>query len=111
MDPSPSGIRDFWHSMPTAQRGGNLQLYSNPAADSAINRAISEPDPARSRALYREAWQRIVDDVASVWLYENRNYMALNGRVTPVFQGASLWWRQLRFWSIPAAGRLPRDGS
>jgi len=46
-----------------------------------------------------------------VWLYENRNYMALNGRVKPVLTGGQAWWRTLRLWSIPIAGRLPRDGN
>ena len=110
-DPSPSSLRDSWHSMPAANRGTNFQLYGNPAADTAMERAISEPDAARSRALYREAYQRIIDDVPSVWLYENRGYMAVNGRVNPVLKGSTIWWRQLRFWSIPQAGRLPRDGS
>jgi peptide/nickel transport system substrate-binding protein len=111
VDPSPNSVRDAWYSAPTANRGFNFQLYGNPAVDSAIDRAIREPDPARSRTHYREAWQAIIDDVPGVWLYENRNYMALNGRVKPVFKGSTLWFRQLRFWSIPAAGRLPRDGT
>ena len=111
-DPSPSSLRDSWHSPPSAaQRGTNFQVYGNKAADAAMERAISEADPERSRALYREAYQLIIDDVPSVWLYENRNYMAINGRVNPVFKGSTLWWRQLRSWSIPKAGRLPRDGS
>jgi hypothetical protein len=37
--------------------------------------------------------------------------MAINGRVKAVMNGNTIWWRQLRFWSIPATGRLPRDGS
>jgi ABC-type transport system substrate-binding protein len=89
----------------------NFQFYSNPAADSAIERAIREPDAGRSRALYRQAYQQIIDDVPSVWLFETRQHMAINGRVNAVMDGSKIWWRQLRFWSIPAAGRLPRDGS
>jgi hypothetical protein len=37
--------------------------------------------------------------------------MAINGRVNHVLKGSTIWWRQLRFWSIPQAGRLPRDAS
>ena len=110
-DPSPSAIRDSWHSGDPASRGSNFLAYGNPAVDAAIDSAMNESDPARSRARYRTAYQRIIDDVPAVWLYENRNYMALNGRVKPVLTGGQAWWRTLRLWSIPIAGRLPRDGN
>lgn len=107
-EPSPSSISDQWRSMPVANRASNLQLYGNPAVDAAIDSAMNEPDAARSRSLYRKAYQGIVDDVASVWLYENRSFMAVNRRVRPVLRGSEVWWRYLREWSIPAADRLPR---
>lgn len=108
-DPSPSAIHEGWHTMPPASRANNFQLYSNPAVDAAIERAMSERDPMRSRMHYRRAYQAIMDDVAAVWLYENRYFMALNRRVQPVLKGSDAWWRHLRLWSIPAANRLPRD--
>ena len=108
-DPSPSAVHGTWHSASVADRRSNYQLYGNAAADSSIDSAMREPDAARSRAHYRKAYQQIIDDAPSVWLYENRPFMALNGRVKPVFNGSDVWWRQLRLWSIPAAGRLPRD--
>lgn len=107
-EPSPSGIRDQWHSMPVTARAQNFLLYANPAVDAAIDSAIAEPDPARSRAQYRRAYQGIIDDAAGVWLYENRPFMALNRRVQPVMRGSDVWWRYLRLWSIPSADRLPR---
>ena len=108
-EPSPTAIRETWHTMPASRRASNLQLYGNPLVDAAIDSAMIEPDPARSRAHYRRAYQGIIDDVAGVWLYENRYFMALNRRVHPVVRGADAWWRHLRLWSIPAANRLPRD--
>lgn len=108
-DPSPSALRDSWHTMPASNRASNLQLYGNPAVDIAIDSAISEPDPARSRTHYRKAYQGIIDDVAGVWLYENRMFMAVNRRIQPKLDGSDVWWRHLRLWSIPAANRLPRD--
>ena len=110
LDPSPAGIRDSWYSATPATRGGNFQLYGNPSVDATIDSALKEVDPARNRALYQRAYQRISDDVPAVWLYENRAFMAVNRRVVPVLEGANTWWRKLRLWSIPAAGRLPRDG-
>jgi ABC-type transport system substrate-binding protein len=107
-EPSPSGIRDQWHSMPVTSRAQNFLLYGNPAVDAAMDSAIAESNPARSRALYRKAYQGIIDDAAGVWLYENRPFMAVNRRVQPVMRGSDVWWRYLRLWSIPAADRLPR---
>jgi peptide/nickel transport system substrate-binding protein len=107
-EPSPAGIRDQWHSMPVSGRAQNFLLYGNPAVDAAIDSAVVTTDPAGSRALYRRAYQGIIDDAVAVWLYENRNYMAMNRRVQPVMRGSDVWWRYLREWSIPAADRLPR---
>lgn len=107
-EPSPSAIRDQWHSMPVTARAQNFLLYSNPAVDAAMDSAIVESNTARSRAQYRRAYQGIIDDAAGVWLYENRYFMALNRRVQPVIRGSDVWWRYLREWSIPAADRLPR---
>lgn len=109
LDPSPSSIRDQWHTMPATNRALNLQLYSNPAVDAAIDSAMIEWDPARSRALYRRAYQQINDDMAAVWLFEVRPFMAVHSRVQPDLGARDVWWRNLRLWSIPAANRLPRD--
>jgi ABC-type transport system substrate-binding protein len=109
-EPSPRSIREQWRTAPVKQRASNLQLYSNPVVDAAIDSALQEPDAARSRAHYRKAYQGIIDDVAAVWLYENHSFMALNRRVKPVIRVSDAWWRYLRLWSIPAADRLPRHG-
>ena len=108
-DPSPITVRDSWHTPTSSKRGNNFQSYSNPAVDASIDSAIAEPDPAKARAHYRSAYRGIIDDVPSVWLYENRMFMALHNRVQPVFNGRDVWWRELRLWSIPADQRLPRD--
>lgn len=109
-DPSPRSVRDSWHSTTPANRGGNFQLYGNPVVDAAIDSALAESNPTKARDLYRRAYQGIIDDVPAVWLYENRSFLALNRRVVPSLN-ADTWWRHLRLWSIPAAGRLPRDGN
>ena len=110
LDPSPGGIRDHWHTMPAKDRALNLQMYSNSSVDAAIDSAITEWDPARSRALYRRAYQMITDDIPAVWLFESRPFMALHSRVQPDLSARDVWWRNLWRWSIPAANRLPRDG-
>jgi peptide/nickel transport system substrate-binding protein len=110
VDPSPSNVRDHWHTWPARDRGLNLQLYSNPIVDAALDSAVAEWDLARSHALYRKAYQTITDDVPAVWLYENRPFMAIHNRVQPNLSAPDAWWRNLRLWSIPASKRLPRDG-
>ena len=110
VDPAPSNVREHWHTMPDKNRALNLQLYSNPAVDAALDSAAAEWDPARSRALYRKAYQTITDDVPAVWLYENRPFMAIHSRVQPNLTAPDAWWRNLRLWSIPKSKRLPRDG-
>jgi peptide/nickel transport system substrate-binding protein len=111
LDPSPSGVREQWHTQTAKSRASNYQLYGNTAVDALIDSAIVERDPARSRALYRSAYQKITDDVAAVWLFELRPMMAVHRRVQADLNAPDAWWRNLRLWSIPAANRLPRDGS
>ena len=108
-DPSPSALRDSWHTMPAANRASNLQLFSNRAVDASIDSAMNENDAAKARAHYRAAYQGIIDEAPGIWLYENRMFMAISQRVHPVFNGKDVWWRQLRLWSIPSDQRLPRD--
>lgn len=109
LDPSPGVLRDHWHTMPAKSRANNLQLYSNPVVDAAIDSARVEWDPAKSRAHYRTAYQAITDDVAAVWLFELRPMMAVHSRVKVDLTAPDVWWRNLRHWSIPASNRLPRD--
>jgi ABC-type transport system substrate-binding protein len=96
--------------MPDKNRALNLQLYSNPAVDAALDSAAAEWNVERSIALYRKAYQAITDDVPAVWLYENRPFMAIHSRVQPNLTAPDAWWRNLRLWSIPKDKRLPRDG-
>jgi peptide/nickel transport system substrate-binding protein len=99
-EPSPSSIRDQWRSVSPVKRGNNLLAYSNATVDGAIDSALVEPDPSKSRAYYRRAYQAIIDDNAAVWLYENKAFMALNKRVQPAIGPSDFWWRYLRLWSI-----------
>ncbi|HZI28235.1 MAG TPA: peptide ABC transporter substrate-binding protein [Gemmatimonadaceae bacterium] len=110
LEPSPSRVRDHWHTFPASSRALNLQLYSNPVVDAALDSAIAEHDTARSRALYRKAYQAITDDLPAVWLFENKAYMAIHNRVQANLSAPDVWWRNLRLWSIPASKRIPRDG-
>ena len=102
-DPSPSSIRQVWGTHGTDVEA-NYGRYSNPAFDAAVDSAASTFDPANRKALYRRAYQSIVDDAAAVWLYEPRNFAAVNARVSPVGMRADAWWAQLPHWKVAAVG-------
>lgn len=99
-DPSPSTIRQVWGSPKGKEIGANFGRYSNARFDATIDSATSTFSAARRRALFREAYQTIVDDAAAVWLYEPRNFAAINTRVQPTGMRADAWWAQLANWKL-----------
>jgi peptide/nickel transport system substrate-binding protein len=109
IDPSPAAIRNTWVSKPPAQRGFNLQAYSNPAFDAVVDSAASEAEPARARDLYRRAYRVLVEDVPAAWLYDSRAFIAVHNRIRTAGEHADVWWRFIRLWSIPAESRIERD--
>ncbi len=103
-DPSPSTIRQVWATAHGNDVEANFGRYSNPAFDAAVDSAAVTFDPTARRALYRRAYQSIVDDAAAVWLFETRNFAAINARVTPVGMRADAWWAALPSWQLSEAG-------
>ena len=103
-DPSPSTIRQVWGTTRGADVQANYGHYSNAAFDAAVDSAATTFDPARRTALYRRAYQSMVDDAAAVWLYEPRNFAAINARVSPVGMRADAWWAALSRWTVSGAG-------
>ena len=103
-DPSPSTIRQVWGTKRGADVEANYGRYSNTTFDAAIDSAAFTFDPTRRQALYRRAYQSIVDDAAAVWLYEPRNFAAVNARVSPVGMRADAWWAALPRWKVAGAG-------
>ena len=66
--------------MPASNRATNFQLYGNPAVDIAIGQRIERTSTRRAAArTIARPTSGIIDDVPAVWLYEIRNYMAVNG--------------------------------
>lgn len=99
-DPSPTTIRQVWGSVHGTDVGANFGRYANASFDAAIDTATTTFDVAKRRALFRRAYQTIVDDAAAVWLYEPRNFAAVNNRVTPVGMRADAWWASIAHWRI-----------
>ena len=108
-DPSPRALRQSWRSADPRNRGFNFAAYANPAVDALMDSAQAEFDPTRSRDYYQRAYRTIVNDAPVVWLYELRQHAAVHRRVHPVLDRADVWWRDIRFWSIPADQRIDRD--
>ena len=107
-DPSPSTVRQAWGSS-GVDAGANYGRYASRTFDALVDSAATEFDVARSRALYRKAYQTIVDDAPALWLYEPRNLAASHARVRLTGVRADAWWAGLAEWSIPADARIPRD--
>jgi peptide/nickel transport system substrate-binding protein len=101
-DPSPATIRQVWASGKDVE--ANFGHYANASFDAALDTASVTFDAERRRALYRRAYQSIVDDAAAVWLFEPRNFAAINTRVAPVGMRADAWWAALPNWQVSEAG-------
>ncbi len=101
-DPSPATIRQVWASGKDVE--ANFGHYANASFDAALDTASVTFDAERRRALYRRAYQSIVDDAAAVWLFEPRNFAAINARVAPVGMRADAWWAALPNWQVSEAG-------
>jgi peptide/nickel transport system substrate-binding protein len=103
-DPSPATIRQVWATSRGNDVEANFGRYSNPSFDAAVDSAADTFDPGMRRALYRRAYQSIVDDAAAVWLFETRNFAAINRRITPTGMRADAWWAGLSAWQVAESG-------
>ncbi len=102
-DPSPSTIRQVWATAHGTDVEANFGRYSNASFDAALDTAAVTFDPARRSDLYRRAYQTIVDDAAAVWLFEPRNFAAINARVKPSGMRGDAWWAALPSWRVSEA--------
>ena len=103
-DPSPATIRQAWGSPQGTEIAANFSRYRNPQVDALLDSAATAFNEGRRTALFRQAYQRMVDDAAAIWLYEPRNLLAVRRTVTPTGARADAWWGTLADWR-PAGGR------
>lgn len=99
-DPSPVGLRQAWGSPKGTEIGANFSRYRNPGVDALVDSAAATFDAARRTALFRRAYQAMVDDAAGIWLYEPRNLLAVRRTVTPAGVRADAWWSGLAGWRM-----------
>ncbi|MCU0647247.1 MAG: peptide ABC transporter substrate-binding protein [Gemmatimonadaceae bacterium] len=108
--PGLAGIPSVWGSRAArAEKGQNWQSYESAAFDAGVTRALESFDPATSRTAWVQAYQQILDDAPSVWLYEPRAIAGIHRRVRPTGLRADQWYAGLADWQIDPAERLPRD--
>lgn len=110
--PSPRSLRGTWVSRATPNAGRlNSGNYRDPAFDAAVLEALASSDGAVARARLRDAQRVIAEDVAAVWLYENRPRAVVHRRfVLPAWR-ADAWWRTLPSWRVERGQALPRDAT
>ena len=103
-DPSPvAGLRQVWASPHGQEIGANYGRYSSKSFDAIVDSAAVEFSAAKRQALFRKAYQLIVEDAAGIWLYEPRNFAAINSRIEPTGMRAYAWWADLADWNVTSA--------
>jgi peptide/nickel transport system substrate-binding protein len=108
-DPSVSGSKQNWSTAGIGATGANTLRYSNPVVDALLDSATSSFDPAQMKAHASAAYQRIIDDVPAIWLYDFVVFPAVNRRITIAPMRTDEWWANLADWSIPPDKRIDRD--
>jgi len=103
--PGLAGMRQTWGST----GGGNVGRYASPAFDAAVDSALTSRDPVAARSHWSRAFRQIVADAPAIWLYEQRQPVALHRRVQVPPLRADGWYADLADWWIDPAQRLPRD--
>ncbi len=109
-DPSPSSIAAVWGTARGKDSGMNFGRYSNAPVDLLLDSASNAFDVASRSALLRRVHQNLVDDAAAIWLYEPRNFAAINRRIMSSAMRADAWWANIADWKL-AAGSSPTVAS
>ncbi len=105
-NPGLQGTRQTWMS------GGDLnyQGYVSPAFDALVDSALTGFNASRTPELWRRAFQVAIDDVPSIWLYEERAPVVAHTRIRIPCLRPDGWYATLADWSIDPTQRIARDG-
>lgn len=109
VDPTRSGLKQYWSSAGLVKGGSNSVNYSNRAVDALLDSGMVTFDAARARQYYHRAVQTLVDDAPAAWLYDVLTIAGIHKRIRPAPMRADAWWANLADWSIPANERIERD--
>ncbi len=102
-DPSPTAIAGVWSSPHGKNVGANFGRYSNAEFDALVDSASNSFNASKRRRLMQRAYQLIVDDAPAIWLYEPRNFAAVNARVVTTGMRADAWWAAIPAWHLNTA--------
>jgi peptide/nickel transport system substrate-binding protein len=98
-----------FHTRSIPPGGANFAGYSNPEVDALIDRVLVETDEGRSRDLWRNIEQHLIDDAVYAPIFLDPELYAVNARFRNVrFRGPE-WWEDVIYWHVPPGRRLPRD--
>jgi peptide/nickel transport system substrate-binding protein len=104
-NPGLQGTRQTWSS-----RGpSNSQSYTSPVFDAYLDSAYAAFDQKKGRTYWTRAFQQIIDDAPSVWLYEQRQPVAVHKRLRLAPLRADGWYANLADWSVDPTQRIKRD--
>jgi peptide/nickel transport system substrate-binding protein len=107
VDVDPAGVRDVWGGAAgRTGHGFNYGGYASANVDRLVDSAGRTMDPAAAAALYRRAYQRIIDDAPAIFLYEPVSLVAVRARLRPARVRADAWWAGLADWTA-APRRAP----
>ena len=77
----------------------NTQGYSNPVVDELMDRAGSEMDVTRRKALYAEFQKQVVEDLPVYWLYQ-MPFATTRHRNLEGIKNASVWGLMFPFTDV-----------
>jgi peptide/nickel transport system substrate-binding protein len=101
--------RSVWHSANIPPNGANFAGYRNPKLDALIDSVIVEPDSTRSRAMWRQIEQAVMDDAVYAPIFFDPEYYGVSARFRGVkFRGPE-WWEDVIYWWIPPEQLTARD--
>lgn len=104
-NPGLQGLRQTWVT------GGSMNRasYSNPTFDALVDSALTVFDPRQSAAYFTRAFQDAINDAPAVWLYEEKQRIAVHTRIHPEGLRADGWYANLADWWVDPAKRIDRD--
>ena len=108
-DPSPSGVKQNWHSASATKGGHNYVSYRDPRFDALLDSAIASFDPGATRRYARAAFQTVADQAPAIWLYDVLTLAGVHRRIRTPGMRADGYWAGLADWHIPASERIARD--
>lgn len=107
---SPAGgLRQAWYRGSDGKNGINFGGYTSAELDAHADSAFTASSTTDARRHYRAVYQRIIEDVPAIFLFEQPTISGINRRlVTPPFIPGA-WWKSVASWSIAPGAELPRD--